>query len=30
MSSFRELKVWQLSMELVTGIYKVSESFPKN
>ncbi len=29
MSSFRELKVWQLSMELVTGIYKVSESFPK-
>jgi four helix bundle protein len=29
MSSFRELKVWQLSMEMVTEVYKVSESFPK-
>jgi len=29
MSSFRELKVWQLSMDMVTEIYKVSESFPK-
>lgn len=28
-SSYRELIVWQRSMDLVTKIYKVTESFPK-
>ncbi|MDY0150759.1 MAG: four helix bundle protein [Candidatus Cloacimonas sp.] len=30
MSSFRDLKLWQVSMNLVTDIYRATESFPKN
>lgn len=26
----REIKAWQLSMELATEIYKITNSFPKN
>ncbi|TRX72333.1 four helix bundle protein [Carboxylicivirga sp. M1479] len=28
MKSFREIKVWQKSMDLVTDIYKITSSFP--
>jgi four helix bundle protein len=28
-SSYRELRVWQLAMELVVGIYEQTRSFPK-
>lgn len=27
--SYRDLKVWQLGMELVTAVYEVTRSFPK-
>lgn len=30
MNYFRELKVWQKSMDMVTKIYRVSQEFPKN
>ena len=27
--SFRDLRVWQLAMDLVEGVYKLTRSFPK-
>jgi four helix bundle protein len=30
MANFKELLVWQKSIDLVTEIYKITESFPKN
>lgn len=30
MSTFRDLKIWQKSMNLVTQIYKETESFPES
>jgi len=30
MSSFRDLKVWQLSMDLVVDIYKATDRFPQS
>ncbi len=30
MGNFRALKVWQKSVDLVTEIYRITESFPKN
>jgi len=27
--SFRDLKVWQAGMELVAGVYRLTDSFPK-
>ena len=30
MNNFRELKVWQKAMSLVTEIYKISSEFPNN
>ena len=29
-TNYRDLKVWQLSMELACQIYKVTETFPKH
>ncbi|MFO7882483.1 MAG: four helix bundle protein [Kosmotogaceae bacterium] len=28
--SYKELKVWQTSIDLVTDIYKITEDFPQN
>lgn len=30
MGSYRELKVWQLAMELVVEVYRLTVSFPKH
>lgn len=30
MSNYKELKVWQVSMELVLDIYKLTKEFPKD
>lgn len=30
MANFKELLVWQKSIEFVTEIYKITETFPKN
>lgn len=30
MANFKDLMVWQKSMELVTDIYKITSDFPSN
>ncbi|HQP63164.1 MAG TPA: four helix bundle protein, partial [Candidatus Cloacimonas sp.] len=30
MSGFKQLKVWQIGMDLVIKVYKITESFPKS
>ncbi|HOG27233.1 MAG TPA: four helix bundle protein [Candidatus Cloacimonas sp.] len=30
MSGFKQLKVWQVGMDLVIKVYKITESFPKS
>ncbi|CAO81281.1 S23 ribosomal [Candidatus Cloacimonas acidaminovorans str. Evry] len=30
MSGFKELKVWQIGIDLVLKVYKITESFPKS
>ncbi len=30
MSNFKELKVWQIGMNLVVSVYKATETYPKN
>jgi len=30
MSNFKELKVWQIGMDMVVSVYKATETYPKN